>query len=70
MALEGVVSSPGDGPKGGLVLLVKLRDFGVRIFLMYREFSTLTEGFRATIDTTDERLLPSVRVFMLLEVLG
>ena len=70
MALEGVVTSPGDGPEGGLVLLVKLRDFGVRIFLMYRELATLTEGFGATIDTTDERLLPGVRVFVLLEVLG
>jgi hypothetical protein len=70
MTLEGVVSSPGDGPEGGLVLLINLGDFRVRIFLMYREFASLTEGFGATIYTTAERLLPSVRVFVLLEVLG
>jgi len=70
MILEGVVTSDGKGSEGALVLLVKLWDFRMRTLFMYGKLATLTEGFGATIDSTDERLLPGVRVFMLLEVLG
>lgn len=70
MILKGVVTSAGESSEGALMLLVMLRDFRMRALFMYGKFATLTEGFGATIDTTDERLLPSVRVFVLLEVLG
>ena len=70
MILKGVVTSAGEGSEGALMLLVMLRDLRVRTLFMYGKFATLTEGFGATIDTTDERLLPGVRVFMLLEILG
>lgn len=70
MILEGVVISAGEGPERVLVLLEELRDLRVRTLLMNGKFATLTEGLGAAINATDERLLPGVRVLMLLEVLG